>query len=51
VIAAGDAARRVHEHVVADAVAFGKECLQDAQRAVVRVVRQRARAVAAVAQR
>ncbi len=36
-VAARDARRRVHEHVVADAGALGEEALQDAQRAGVAV--------------
>ena len=35
-VAAHQAAGRVHQHVVTDAVAFGVQALQDAQRAVVR---------------
>ena len=49
-VAADDAARRMHQHVVANARAFGVQPLQHAQRPVVAVERDCAFAVARVAQ-
>ncbi len=40
----------MHHHVVADALAFGVQALEDAQRSVVAVLQRGALAVAAVAQ-
>ena len=50
-VAADDAARRVHQHVVAHAGALRVQALQHAQGAGVTVVRDRALAVARVVQR
>ncbi len=49
-VTADDAAGRVHQHVVADLGPLGVERLEHAQRALVQVVGDGARAVAAVAQ-
>ena len=42
-IAADDAARRMHQHVVADRITLGVQALQDAQRALVEMTRHGAR--------
>jgi hypothetical protein len=47
-ISADDAAGRVHQHMVADAGAFGVQALQHTQGAVVAVQRERRIALAAV---